>query len=77
MAAARRAVEEPLDLLRLSLDERVVVKMRGERELQGTLHVSLERDAHREIVLFFCTRSLVVVPRPYMRGPASVSLGLF
>ena len=34
------AVEEPLDLIRLSLDERVYVKMRNERELKGRLHVS-------------------------------------
>ncbi len=32
-------VEEPLDLVRLSLDERIVVKMRGDRELKGVLHV--------------------------------------
>ena len=35
------AVEEPLDLIRLSLDERIYVKCRGERELRGKLHVSL------------------------------------
>ena len=33
-------MEEPLDLIRLSLDERVYVKMRNERELKGRLHVS-------------------------------------
>ena len=33
-------MEEPLDLLRLSLDERVYVKTRGDRELRGKLHVS-------------------------------------
>jgi U6 snRNA-associated Sm-like protein LSm3 len=33
-------VDEPLDLLRLSLDERIYVKMRGDRELRGQLHVS-------------------------------------
>ena len=33
-------VKEPLDLIRLSLDERVYVKLRGERELRGRLHVS-------------------------------------
>lgn len=33
------AVEEPLDLVRLSLDERVYVKMRNDRELRGRLHV--------------------------------------
>ena len=27
-------VEEPLDLIRLSLDERIYVKMRNERELR-------------------------------------------
>jgi hypothetical protein len=30
---------EPLDLVRLCLDEIVVVKLRGDRELQGRLHV--------------------------------------
>ena len=34
------AVREPLDLVRLALDERVYVKLRGERELRGRLHVS-------------------------------------
>ena len=33
-------VEEPLDLIRLSLDEKVYVKMRNDRELKGRLHVS-------------------------------------
>jgi hypothetical protein len=32
-------VEEPLDLIRLSLDEVIYVKMRGDRELKGRLHV--------------------------------------
>ena len=33
------SVSEPLDLIRLSLDERIYVKLRGERELRGKLHV--------------------------------------
>lgn len=33
---------EPLDLVRLSLDEVVFVKLRGDRELKGRLHVSPE-----------------------------------
>lgn len=33
-------VEEPLDLIRLSLDDRIYVKLRGERELRGKLHVA-------------------------------------
>ena len=36
------AVEEPLDLVRLSLDERIFVKLRNSRELKGRLHVSPE-----------------------------------
>ena len=35
------SVKEPLDLIRLSLDERIYVKMRNERELRGRLHVSV------------------------------------
>ena len=33
-------MEEPLDLIRLSIDERVYIKCRGDRELRGKLHVS-------------------------------------
>ncbi len=40
MGTTTSAVEEPLDLIRLSLDERIYVKMRNERELKGKLHVS-------------------------------------
>ena len=35
------AVNEPLGLLRLSLDERILVKLRGDRELHGKLHVRI------------------------------------
>jgi len=41
-------VEEPLDLIRLSLDERIYVKMRGDRELRGKLHAY---DQHLNMVL--------------------------
>lgn len=34
-------VKEPLDLVRLSLDERIYVKMRNDRELRGRLHVNI------------------------------------
>jgi U6 snRNA-associated Sm-like protein LSm3 len=42
------AVEQPLDLIRLSLDERVHVKLRGNRELRGRLHAF---DQHLNMVL--------------------------
>jgi U6 snRNA-associated Sm-like protein LSm3 len=32
-------VSEPLDLVRLLIDEVVTVKLRGDRELKGRLHV--------------------------------------
>ena len=39
MADEDTTVKEPLDLIRLSLDERIYVKLRGEREIRGKLHV--------------------------------------
>ena len=45
--SASQTVEEPLDLIRLSIDEVVLVKCRGGRELQGRLHV---RRAHRFLI---------------------------
>ena len=41
-------VEEPLDLIRLSLDERIYVKMRNERELKGRLNAY---DQHLNMIL--------------------------
>lgn len=35
-------LKEPLDLIRLSLDEKIYVKMRNERELRGRLHVCIQ-----------------------------------
>jgi len=41
-------VEEPLDLIRLSLDERIYVKLRNDRELRGKLHAY---DQHLNMIL--------------------------
>ena len=41
-------MEEPLDLIRLSIDERVYVKCRNDRELRGKLHAF---DQHLNLVL--------------------------
>jgi len=43
MADEATVVKEPMDLIRLSLDERVYVKIRGERELRGRMHVRAAR----------------------------------
>lgn len=32
-------IEQPLDLIKLSLDEKVLIKLKGDRELKGILHV--------------------------------------
>ncbi|KAG2470685.1 ABTB1 protein, partial [Polypterus senegalus] len=45
---AANTVEEPLDLIRLSLDERIYVKMRNDRELRGRLHAY---DQHLNMIL--------------------------
>lgn len=45
-------VEEPLDLIRLSLDERIYVKMRNERELRGRLHVTNILFSQKSTMLF-------------------------
>lgn len=39
MDASAAGIQEPFDLIRLSLSERVFVKLRGDRELSGILHV--------------------------------------
>jgi U6 snRNA-associated Sm-like protein LSm3 len=41
-------MEEPLDLIRLSIDERVFVKCRNDRELRGRLHAY---DQHLNMIL--------------------------
>jgi len=45
MDSSSTGIQEPFDLIRLSLSERVFVKLRGDRELTGILHVSFTRDA--------------------------------
>ncbi|KAJ1983807.1 U4/U6-U5 snRNP complex subunit lsm3 [Dimargaris verticillata] len=42
------SVEEPLDLVRLCLDEHIYVKLRGDREVRGRLHAF---DQHLNLVL--------------------------
>ncbi|ORX61050.1 Sm-like ribonucleo protein [Piromyces finnis] len=52
------SVEEPLDLVRLSLDECIYVKMRGDRELKGRLHAY---DQHLNMVLGDVEENITVV----------------
>eukprot|EP00981_Chlorochromonas_danica_P008937 scaffold2352_cov153-Ochromonas_danica.AAC.18 len=42
------SIDTPLDLIRLSIDERIYVKCKGDRELRGKLHAF---DQHLNMVL--------------------------
>lgn len=46
-STAPSGVQEPFDLIKLSLSERVFVKLRGDRELTGVLHVCRRSDLAR------------------------------
>ncbi|KAK0637416.1 hypothetical protein B0T17DRAFT_521625 [Bombardia bombarda] len=52
------SVSEPLDLVRLLLDEVVCVKLRGDRELKGRLHAY---DSHCNLVLGEVEETIYVV----------------
>jgi len=56
------AVREPLDLIRLALDEKVYVKLRGDREIRGRLHVRSERASERAIARIGFRFAFVPVP---------------
>ncbi|KAJ5832589.1 U6 small nuclear ribonucleoprotein [Penicillium riverlandense] len=61
------SVSEPLDLVRLSLDETVFVKLRGDRELKGRLHTAdsdgygQAYDSHCNLVLGDVEETIYVV----------------
>ncbi|KAG9204261.1 U4/U6-U5 snRNP complex subunit lsm3 [Epicoccum nigrum] len=46
----KEETNEPLDLVRLCIDEIVIVKLRGDRELKGRLHEQAY-DSHCNLVL--------------------------
>ncbi|KAI5475010.1 hypothetical protein MNV49_002102 [Pseudohyphozyma bogoriensis] len=52
------SVSEPFDLIRVSLSERVFVKLRGDRELRGVLHAY---DGHMNMVLSDVEETIYVV----------------
>ncbi|KAF2773069.1 U6 small nuclear ribonucleoprotein [Teratosphaeria nubilosa] len=56
--AGANPVNEPLDLVRLSLSEVVFVKLRGDRELQGRLHAY---DSHCNLVLGDVTEYIYMI----------------
>ena len=76
MAEEDTTVKEPLDLIRLSLDERVYVKLRGEREIRGKLHAY---DQHLNMILADGEETLTCLAPPAVHAaggsvPFAVSL---
>ncbi|KAF8477876.1 like-Sm ribonucleoprotein [Gautieria morchelliformis] len=59
--APSSGVQEPFDLIRLSLSERVFVKLRGDRELSGVLHAY---DGHMNLILSDVEETIMVVDVP-------------
>ncbi|TFY61655.1 hypothetical protein EVJ58_g4378 [Rhodofomes roseus] len=58
MDPASSGIQEPFDLIRLSLSERVFVKLRGDRELTGVLHAY---DGHMNLILSDVEETIVIV----------------
>ncbi|BGP22294.1 U6 snRNA-associated Sm-like protein LSm3 [Rhodotorula toruloides] len=55
---AANQIVEPFDLIRVSLSERVFVKLRGDRELRGVLHAY---DGHMNMILSEVEETIYVV----------------
>ncbi|KZV75161.1 Sm-like ribonucleo protein [Peniophora sp. CONT] len=51
-------IQEPFDLVRLSLSERVFVKLRGDREVTGILHAY---DGHMNLILSDVEETIMLV----------------
>lgn len=72
-----QALEEPLDLLRLSLSQQVLVKMRNQREVSGKL---VSYDQHLNMLLVDAQESYMEgeqkrkrpLPALYLRGDGIV-----
>ncbi|KAK0191159.1 like-Sm ribonucleoprotein [Armillaria mellea] len=61
MDSATSGIQEPFDLIRLSLSERVFVKLRGDRELTGILHAY---DGHMNLILSEVEETIMIVDLP-------------
>jgi len=58
MDATPQGIQEPFDLIRLSLNERVFVKLRGDRQLTGVLHAY---DGHMNLILSRVEEQIMIV----------------
>ncbi|KAF4575080.1 U4/U6-U5 snRNP complex subunit lsm3 [Pleurotus pulmonarius] len=58
MDPSSSGIQEPFDLIRLSLSERVFVKLRGDRQLTGILHAY---DGHMNLILSDVEETIMIV----------------
>ncbi|KAF5333407.1 hypothetical protein D9611_002637 [Ephemerocybe angulata] len=58
MDPSASGIQEPFDLIRLSLSERVFVKLRGDREVTGILHAY---DGHMNLILSDAEETIMIV----------------
>ncbi|EGN93033.1 hypothetical protein SERLA73DRAFT_146187 [Serpula lacrymans var. lacrymans S7.3] len=58
MDPSSTGIQEPFDLIRLSLSERVYVKLRGDREVTGILHAY---DGHMNLILSDVEETIMIV----------------
>ncbi|CCM04053.1 uncharacterized protein FIBRA_06212 [Fibroporia radiculosa] len=74
MDPASSGIQEPFDLIRLSLSERVFVKLRGDRELTGVLHAY---DGHMNLILSDVEETIMIVDQvegaPEGKGTVNVA----
>ncbi|TRM68099.1 hypothetical protein BD626DRAFT_450405 [Schizophyllum amplum] len=61
MDAASTSIQEPFDLIRLSLSERVFVKLRGDRQVEGILHAY---DGHMNLILSEVEETIMILDVP-------------
>ncbi|KAF8165530.1 hypothetical protein B0H34DRAFT_242547 [Crassisporium funariophilum] len=72
MDPSTTGIQEPFDLIRLSLSERVFVKLRGDRELTGILHAY---DGHMNLIMSDVEETIMIVdPDGVANGQAVVNV---
>ncbi|PPQ65955.1 hypothetical protein CVT26_010717 [Gymnopilus dilepis] len=65
-------IQEPFDLIRLSLSERVFVKLRGDRQLTGILHAY---DGHMNLIMSDVEETIMIVdPEAATNGQGVVNI---
>lgn len=73
MADIGARIHEPFDLIRLSLSEYVLVKLRGDREMRGILHAY---DGHMNLILGDVEETIYDVQVAEDTGTESIQVSL-